>query len=609
MAAHGAGYEPGPGPPCSVMPEKQLTAWLEKLKLTSYAAKASSWCQTMGAVSVHEILENWEDFAEACSFKPLERRRVEKDAANVVGNNAATGNAAAAASEAAAKSRPPTPSGAAAVTSAATAANNFGPKEDPEKYVMGEELGSGATATVCRCVRKKDSKQFAVKSINIGKLRLQPNFQKVSEKLQREVSILSSLRHNRIVSLFESIESQDYLHLVMELVEGGELFDHIVNIGSFTEPVARYVFIQIAEGLKYIHSQHIVYRDLKPENILVDQKNSRQGLLEIKLSDFGHSKLIHDGYSTALTRVGTPQYWAPEVSDPFKAAKGYDERVDLWSLGVVLYVMLVGAYPFDGLGEPIDAQIRRASVQFPAGRRPSQNAQDLIRALIQSDPMQRLDLDRCLAHPWVSTSAGSLSKVLNEVRQAPPEEREEPFQLPGDPSKEQIDGLRRDLQHWIYKWRCGATIQKRKQGSVEATYVMANMQLGVTEDERRKARRELQDLINFNFPGQHVSGGSPGAPSTLPSLPEERMKKSHRLLTHTLKVTAKDGAGVELEPEAGGMKVMKVFPKPGQPGLEAKDLIINIDGMPLRGTPETVEDIFGQHFRDGVQLTIKRFQR
>ncbi|CAE7156368.1 fhkC [Symbiodinium pilosum] len=475
---------------------------------------------------------------------------------------------------------------------------------------MLEELGSGATATVCRCVRKKDNKQFAVKSINIGKLRLQPNFQKVSEKLHREVSILSSLRHNRIVSLYDYIEGQDYLHLVMELVEGGELFDHIVQIGSFTEPVARYVFIQIAEGLKYIHSQHIVYRDLKPENILVDQKNSRQGLLEIKLSDFGHSKLIHDGYSTALTRVGTPQYWAPEVSDPFQAAKGYDKQVDLWSLGVVLYVMLVGAYPFDGLGEPIDVQIRRASVQFPAGRRPTENAQNLIRALIQFDPMGRLDLDRCLAHPWVSTSAGSLSKVLDQFRHAPPEEQEEPFQLPGDPSKEQIDGLRRDLQHWIYKWRCGATIQRRKRDSIEATFVVANMQLGVTEDERRKARRELQDLINFNFPGHgSVNGGTVAAKSTLPSLPEERKKKSHRLLTHTLKVSPTDGAGVELEPEAGGMKVMKVFPKPGQPGLEVLDLIISIDGTSLRGTPEKVEDIFGQHFRDGVQLTIKRFQR
>eukprot|EP00438_Fugacium_kawagutii_P032715 Skav229135 [mRNA] locus=scaffold1875:65290:66929:+ [translate_table: standard] len=132
-------------------------------------------------------------------------------------------------------------------------------------------------------------------------------------------------------------ETHTSLVQVMELVEGGELFDHIVQMGSFTEPVARYVFIQIAEGLKYIHSQ--------------DRNNSRRGLLEIKLSDFGHSKLINDGYSTALTRAtwiaqGMPQQscwnpWNPpdertacEVSDPLKAAQGYNQRVDLWSLGV-----------------------------------------------------------------------------------------------------------------------------------------------------------------------------------------------------------------------------------------------------------------------------------
>merc|ERR1719191_1439783 len=131
----------------------------------------------------------------------------------------------------------------------------------------------------------------------------------------------------------------------MELVGGGELFDHIVGRGRLPEDEARYVFLQIVEGLKYIHSKNIIHRDLKPENILIDQKHSRQGLLEVKLSDFGHSKLINDGYSTALTRVGTPQYWAPEVSDPAKAALGYTQAVDLWSLGVVLYVMLIGSYP------------------------------------------------------------------------------------------------------------------------------------------------------------------------------------------------------------------------------------------------------------------------
>merc|ERR1719191_1888950 len=179
----------------------------------------------------------------------------------------------------------------------------------------------------------------------------------------------------------------------MELVGGGELFDHIVGRGRLPEDEARYVFLQIVEGLKYIHSKNIIHRDLKPENILIDQKHSRQGLLEIKLSDFGHSKLVRDGYSTALTRVGTPQYWAPEVSEAdMLGPEGYDERVDLWSLGVVLYVMLVGTYPFDGVSAPIEHQRRAANFQFEGNAQ----AENLLRSLICVDPKKRLSLDKCL---------------------------------------------------------------------------------------------------------------------------------------------------------------------------------------------------------------------
>merc|ERR1711959_380194 len=124
----------------------------------------------------------------------------------------------------------------------------------------------------------------------------------------------------------------------------------------------------------------IVYRDLKPENILVTGKAAGEADLQIKLSDFGHSKLVNDGYSTALTRVGTPQYWAPEVSDPVLSAQGYDHRVDLWSLGVVLYVMLMGAYPFDGVKAKIEDQIQNPQLTFRSpvtGRCASPNAENL----------------------------------------------------------------------------------------------------------------------------------------------------------------------------------------------------------------------------------------
>merc|ERR1719199_924523 len=138
----------------------------------------------------------------------------------------------------------------------------------------------------------------------------------MQQVLQREIQILFGLKHPRIVTLFDVIEEADKLCLVMEIVSDGELFDYIVKRGTLSEPGARNVFCQIVDALKYIHSKDIVYRDLKPENILVSGKTDKETDLQIKLSDFGHSKLVNDGYSTALTRVGTPQYWAPEVSDP-----------------------------------------------------------------------------------------------------------------------------------------------------------------------------------------------------------------------------------------------------------------------------------------------------
>eukprot|EP00434_Breviolum_minutum_P012756 symbB.v1.2.011244.t2/scaffold751.1/size165343/15 len=547
--------------PPSVIPDEQLAAWLEKLRLNSYATKAKEWCQNMGAVSA-----TWRH-----------KGGVEKDAAAAGGEAAAT-----TAATPAAPAAPATPASSNPPSGGGTF---FGP-EEPLNF--------------CRCTRASDGSQYAVKSINLSKMRLQPNFQKASDKLHREVSILFTLRHPRIVSLFDVVEGHHQLHLVMELVEGGELFDHIVQMGAFTEPVARY-------GLKYIHSQDIAHRDLKPENILVDQKNSRRGLLEIKLSDFGWNTSVYGsrGWDPRERIVNMD-----EVHDPMKAAQGYNQRVDLWSLGVkgikkedflllhgkVLYVMLVGAYPFDGVRDSIDAQIRQANVSFPDNRRPSQNAQDLIRGLIKVKPQERLSLDACISHSWISTvGGGSLSKILKLCTEKEHAATVERLPLPVNPSKEMIEALRRDLQKWTRFWRCAATV---KHGEV-----VANMQVGVPEEDRNKARIELQGIIQHHFPGQALASSTRGAPNVkLATVPEERSKsKSFRYIKHTLKVDSTEGAGLDLDPETQGMRVTKVYDKPGQPGLYERDLITKIDEAPLRGeTKDQVETIFGKNFRDGA---------
>lgn len=582
--------------------------------MTQYSDSARAWCGKMGAVNLSEVLENWEDFVTELKLKPLERKRVEKDVNSRAKQPAAPVTPQRPAEPAVpASPQSASPGPAPALQDQATTAchaqkGSFGPSDDPQRYHLLEELGQGATATVYRCRRGED--YFACKTISLAKLRLQRDFQRIADKLNREVQILFKLRHPRIVSLFDVVEEFDKLHLVMELVPGGpegvELFDYIVARGSFTEPVARYVFLQIVDGLAFIHMKDIVYRDLKPENILVDEKASRrdEGLFEVKLSDFGHSKLINDGYSTALTRVGTPQYWAPEVNDPVKAARGYDQTVDLWSLGVVLYVMLIGSYPFDGVGEPIEEQIRKARINFRSqacgGRECSQQAQDLIRSLIRIDPKQRLTLEECRRHCWAALPGGILDGGGHFAPVDESHVREERIRLPVQPSKQQVEQLRRDLHIWMKTFKCSAQL---KQMDVIAQLDPQALDGRCVED----ARHELHLIVQHHFGSAAVARPAPrGREPALATVPERPEKRSFRLLTFVLHVHEEHGAGLDLQPERGGMRIEKIYSKPGQPGLQPKDLITKINEVSLRGTPQTVEEVFGAHFGDGAQLAIKR---
>eukprot|EP00434_Breviolum_minutum_P029661 symbB.v1.2.026219.t1/scaffold2601.1/size77851/4 len=168
---------------------------------------------------------------------------------------------------------------------------------------------------------------------------------------------------------------------------------------------ACHVFLQIVDGLMHIHSKNIVHRDLKPQNILLAEppedvtssaRRSKAKPIEVKLSDFGHSKLVRDGYTNARSHVGTPQYLAPEVASTLAR---YDERADLWSLGVVLYVMLTGHYPFNSSEDPA---YRQGSFKF-RGSGCSGRAEELLAGLIKRRPEDRLSLEQCLRSAWVSS--------------------------------------------------------------------------------------------------------------------------------------------------------------------------------------------------------------
>ncbi|CAE8631205.1 unnamed protein product [Polarella glacialis] len=222
----------------------------------------------------------------------------------------------------------------------------------------------------------------------------------------------------------------------MELVRGGELFDAIVKNRTLNEIEAKHIFRQLLDGVGYMHAKHVIHRDLKPENILIDSSRELKppltgNLHDVKIADFGLSKITSEGTSFAKTFVGTPQYWAPEVLNVQRGGGSYTQAADFWSLGAVLYVMLGGKYPFDGKKMPLEEQIRTAAYTMtaPAWQRVSEEAKDMVRGLLKVDPVERFNLEDCMIHPWMA--GGNVPIPMSEGRQLMVTEVVSDSQAPG----------------------------------------------------------------------------------------------------------------------------------------------------------------------------------
>ncbi|GLU20681.1 hypothetical protein SLE2022_368690 [Rubroshorea leprosula] len=282
-----------------------------------------------------------------------------------------------------------------------------------EKYDVVKDLGSG-NSRVVRLLRHKETKELVAMKCVVER------GDKIDENVEREIINHRSLRHPNIIRFKEAILTPTHLVIVMEYAAGGELFKRICNAGRFSEDEARYFFQQLISGVNYCHSMQICHRDLTLENTLLDGSPAPR----LKICDFGYSKssLLH---SRPKSTVGTLAYIAPEVL----SRREYNGKLaDVWSCGVTLYVMLVGAYPFEDQEDPRNfrktiQRIMAAQYKIPYHVHISQDCRHLLSHIFVANPSRRITIKEIKNHPWFLKN---LPRELTESSQAVYYQRDNP---------------------------------------------------------------------------------------------------------------------------------------------------------------------------------------
>jgi serine/threonine protein kinase len=280
-------------------------------------------------------------------------------------------------------------------------------------YQLQEILGEGAFAKVYRATRRGDSSSVALKAIH------QRSYQRDDfERESNALSILSQPGHSNICRLYDQHQDGDKFYLAMELIGGGEVFEHLIQKGAFSEQDASKFLRQFAEALSYIHAKGLVHGDLKPENLMMDSWD--QDTAQLKVVDFGSTVLAEENQNDNLKRshIGrTVAYSPPEVHD----AVGQHHptpAVDMFAAGCIIYCILTGSHPFDPTGQASEQEIVEAilnsSTEFPedfffddriAGL--SQSAIDVMRKLLHPNPNERMTSEKLQRHPWVQGLSAS----------------------------------------------------------------------------------------------------------------------------------------------------------------------------------------------------------
>ncbi|EGC32558.1 hypothetical protein DICPUDRAFT_49516 [Dictyostelium purpureum] len=264
-------------------------------------------------------------------------------------------------------------------------------------FIIGKTLGQGTTGKVKLGFHKNTGFKVGIKIINKELLINKPSMRR---KIEREIVLMKLIDHPNAMKMYEVYETSKYLFLILEYVEGGELFDYLVEKGGLESGEALYFFQQIIIGLEYCHSRNICHRDLKPENLLLS------GDKRIKIADFGMGSIVRKDM-LLHTSCGSPHYASPEVVSGID----YDgQKADVWSCGVILYALLTGKLPFD------DENIRRLlnKVKNGAFSMPPyihKDAQDLLTRMLTVDPSKRISIKEIKEHPWFTSNHSQFQKA------------------------------------------------------------------------------------------------------------------------------------------------------------------------------------------------------
>ncbi|CAN4100170.1 unnamed protein product [Withania somnifera] len=374
------------------------------------------------------------------------------------------------------------------------------------KYEMGRFLGQGTFAKVYYGRDIKTSESVAVKVINKDHVKREG----MMEQIIREISVMRLVRHPNIVELKEVMATKQKIFVVMEYVKGGELFAKVAN-GKLKEDVARKYFQQLISAVDFCHSRGAFHRDLKPENLLLDENEN------LKVSDFGLSALSEQLRSDGLlhTQCGTPAYVAPEVL----RKKGYDgAKSDIWSCGVILYVLLAGFLPFkhENLMK-MYRKVFKGEYEFPPWFSP--DAKKLISKLLVADPEKRITIESVTRVPWFLKEF-SRSTSFSSIEEHRTDQKQESTKEPNLVSRTKSAPPFYNAFEFISAMSSGFDLSslfegKKKSGSLFTSKYSASIIMSKLESLAKKVNFQIVSAKEFKVKIQGTSEGRKGKLSVM----------------------------------------------------------------------------------------------